>query len=263
MDDVSFDTEYGTMDAVFQHLKGGGRPDIYNELALVYDFIWGERFYDYDRQAEQVRTHAPDGAGTFVELACGTGRALRRLADEFDEVYGVEKNEGMARIARERVPSVDVELADMTAYEHPEPVDCIAVLGYSLGALSRGDVRRLFEQCYGNLADEGRVLVEHLDGDAADGSFYEVSRTHPSGYEVVLRSISVVRGDTEKNVNAYELVDDETGEVARGGEVNDWTQHPTDLVREAMEQAGLDVETGSVESDVFGYGDGVLLVGVK
>ncbi len=87
-----------------------------DELAEVYDLIFGCRRKDYDGEAaevvRQVRTRFP-GARSLLDVGCGTGNHLERFRGAFDHVEGVEPAASMRRQAERKLPSLHIHAADM------------------------------------------------------------------------------------------------------------------------------------------------------
>jgi ubiquinone/menaquinone biosynthesis C-methylase UbiE len=63
------------------------------------------------------------GSGTVLDLAAGTGKLTRVLAERADTVIAIEPVEGMRRVLREQLPHV--RAIDSTAEAMPLPNDCV------------------------------------------------------------------------------------------------------------------------------------------
>lgn len=243
------------MDDVFRNLKRGNNIDIYNSLSRLYDYLWAHEFYDYNNQTRRIKNHAPDQADSYLELACGPGRTLGKVEDYFESVFAIDSNEGMVEIAQERNPGISIEIADMSEYSPPSPVDCIGIMGFCLGEFSSAELSRIFNNSYNNLWEGGNIIIEHLEEDAIDGDYYEKTSRHPDGYEITIRSVSVVDGSVEKKANSYEMIDEETGDRALGGELNEWRQYSTNSLTTEMNRIGFDTEIIPIKDDPFDYGE--------
>jgi SAM-dependent methyltransferase len=84
----------------------------YESFAAFYDAVQGTRAAHADYVAQLVERYRP-GAGSVLELACGTGSVLARLRDRY-EVTGVDLSPEMLAIARQKLPEVDLVEADMS-----------------------------------------------------------------------------------------------------------------------------------------------------
>lgn len=93
-----------------------------------------------------------------VDLGCGDGRTLERLAASF-AVVGVDLSEQQLRRARAAVPAATFVRADFAGLELPaESVDAVIAL-YSVIHVPRDEHRALFERIRGWLRPGGLFLV--------------------------------------------------------------------------------------------------------
>lgn len=111
-----------------------GEQTMFRERAELYDRIY--HWKDYAAEAGRVRgvltaAGVPDGA-RLVEAACGTGSHLVHLAKWY-EVEGIDLNAEMAAIARTKVPTARVTVADMTDFTLERPADALVCLFSSIG----------------------------------------------------------------------------------------------------------------------------------
>ena len=80
------------------------------------------------------------GAASLLDVACGTGKHLE-LFRSWYEVAGIDLNADLVAIARERLPDVRLEVADMTAFDLGRRFDVVTCLFSSIGYV--GTVERL------------------------------------------------------------------------------------------------------------------------
>jgi SAM-dependent methyltransferase len=96
---------------------------IYTGFAPFYDRIMGDRSEEVDRIRSYISRHLP-GARSLLELGCGTGALLGRLAGDLD-VTGIDQSPQMLAIARTAVPSAHLVRGDMTAFTLQAPFDVV------------------------------------------------------------------------------------------------------------------------------------------
>jgi len=122
------------------------RPDLYD---LEYSFK------DYAAEVERieaiVRARNAD-ARTLLDVACGTGRHLELLRQRFETVEGVDADEGMLAVARERLPGVALHHGDMRTFDLGHEFDAVTCLFSSIG----------FAQDLEQLASAAQRLAAHL-----------------------------------------------------------------------------------------------------
>jgi trans-aconitate methyltransferase len=122
------------------------RPDLYD---LEYSFK------DYAAEVERieaiVRARNAD-ARTLLDVACGTGRHLELLRQRFETVEGVDADEGMLAVARERLPGVALHHGDMRTFDLGHEFDAVTCLFSSIG----------FAQDLEQLAAAAQRLAAHL-----------------------------------------------------------------------------------------------------
>lgn len=110
-----------------------------DELADVYDLIFGSRGKDYDGEAaevaRQVKKRLP-GASSLLDVGCGTGAHLLRFREVFDHVEGVEPSPAMRRLAEMKLPSVRIHAADMRELRLERTFDAVSSLFGPIGYMA-------------------------------------------------------------------------------------------------------------------------------
>ena len=135
---------------------------MYREFAKHY-----ERIYSYKDTAKEVkfilvvlRKHGVRGKEV-LDVACGTGRHADLLAGKGFTVVGIDKNEGMLRIARRKVPKAIFYRCDMKSFRLPRRFDAILCMFTSMNYNTRMEdlVRTLcnFER---HLSDGGIIVFD-------------------------------------------------------------------------------------------------------
>jgi SAM-dependent methyltransferase len=134
---------------------------MYTKTAAYYDQLY--HFVDYAGMAARVRelalARAPS-ARTLLDVGCGTGQHLARLAETFD-VEGLDLNPELLDIARGRCAGLRFHEADMASFTLPARFDVITCLFSSIGYVRTLErMRAAVANFARHLAPGGVVLVE-------------------------------------------------------------------------------------------------------
>lgn len=134
---------------------------VFTKSAKYYDRLYA--FKDYAAAAEQlhqlVQTLRP-GAGRLLDLACGTGKHLETLRQNYT-VEGLDLNAELLDIARTRLPDVPLHLGDMTAFYLGRTFDVVTSLFSSIGYVRTRENLFKTVSCIGqHLVPGGIALVE-------------------------------------------------------------------------------------------------------
>lgn len=140
------------------------RGIVLSESADVYDLLY-TTVKDYAaesaRIAELIRERAP-GARSLLDVACGTGRHARWLAERHGfYVDGLDLQPDFVRIAQRNLPAGRVVQADMTSFDLERHYDAIICLFSAIGYVrTLENVTRTLARFRAHLADGGVVIVE-------------------------------------------------------------------------------------------------------
>lgn len=218
---------------------------LYDRRAALYDAIY--HFKRYDAEAERLREMLGQrgvGDGSRVlDVACGTGSHLDQLRRWYD-VSGLDLNEGMLAIARQKLPDVSLELGDMADFTVERPRDAVLCLFSSIGYLLTREQLEAAARCFAAALRPGGVLVvepfiepeEYVEGRI-------MLQTH-DGEELKCARACVSQLDGEHAVLDFNWL------VLRSGqpEVEHFVERhrlwlcPGALIAETLEQAGFAVE---------------------
>ncbi|MDI6105181.1 methyltransferase domain-containing protein [Actinoplanes sp. NEAU-A12] len=97
----------------------------------IYDRLMRNRRKDYAGEAADVATvvreRKPD-ATSLLDVACGTGLHLEHFVGLFDRVLGLDISEDMLRSAKEQIPGLAVQQADMRDFQLDARFDAITCM---------------------------------------------------------------------------------------------------------------------------------------
>lgn len=163
---------------IFKELKELGLPgcleyDLYQEyFAGFYDRLTDNDQYDAEIYFQQA---AVSGA-PILELACGTGRLLLRLARKGYPVTGLDLSPDMLKILEEKLQSqpkrvrekISYRLGDMTDFSLDERFKLVILPATSICLLKDDEqVGRLFDTAYRHLEEGGRFVFDYRIMDSA------------------------------------------------------------------------------------------------
>ena len=142
---------------------------LYTDLSHYYDLMCAD--IDYQAQSHCVRRlHQLFGnqGRRHLDLACGTGPHVRHFLDFGYRSAGLDINQPMLDLARQRCPEAHFSRQDMAGFQVDEPLDLITCFLYSIhynAGLER--LRACLASVHGALAGWRRVLFQH-GGQGAD-----------------------------------------------------------------------------------------------
>ena len=122
------------------------RPELYD---LEYSF---KDYEDEVATLEAIVRERHPNAKTLLDVACGTGKHLEHLRARFT-CEGTDIDEGLLRVARERVPDVPLHQADMRDFDLGRTFDVVTCLFSAIGFVGSPD----------GLAAAARSFARHLE----------------------------------------------------------------------------------------------------
>ena len=143
----------------------------YDLASSRYDAWTWQRFWDdveFPVVRDIVEAHPKADTPAILDLGCGTGRYLGRLAPSFPTAVGVDISEGMLRVARTNVPKADFLKADLLDACLPDQAFDVVI---SCRVLTHVEgLRPAFSVIERALAPGGIAVVTNIDADHRYGN---------------------------------------------------------------------------------------------
>jgi SAM-dependent methyltransferase len=135
----------------------------YARSAKLYDLVNEAEGKDYGREStfvlDVIRARVPDAA-SLLDVACGTGRHLEHLSSHL-RCAGLDRDEGMLAIARERCPDVPLRRGDMVDFDLGEQFDAVVCLFSAIGyTMSSERLDRAVRSMARHVRPGGVLIVE-------------------------------------------------------------------------------------------------------
>ena len=193
---------------------------IYKELSHYYDLIYSRK--DYEKEAEEIRQlilkYQESRGNDLLEIACGTGRHVQYLQDDFN-ILATDASAEMLRVARRNARDVSFEQADMLSLNLGGEFDAIICMFSSIGYLrTYANLKKTIDNFARHLKAGGVAVVEPW----FTKSTYRTGSPHLSIYcddnlKIARECVSKARGNVsimdmhyliaERNKNVRYIVD--------------------------------------------------------
>jgi len=132
----------------------------YNLFAKYYDDALGGREEAISLIQTLIRKNAPY-AKTILEVACGTGTVIKAFSKDY-RVSGLDISPGMLKIAKEKLPDMDLYRKNMVNFSLPNKYDVILCVYNSMNnLLNFNDWKKTIQNVYKHLNDGG--VYKHLN----------------------------------------------------------------------------------------------------
>lgn len=135
---------------------------MFEKSAHFYDLIY--RWKDYTAESEQVhqliQQHKRSAGRALLDVACGTGGHIPYLREHY-VVEGLDLDEKMLKVARERHPDLTFHHGDMRSFDLGRRYDAVVCLFSSIAYVRTLDnLHRAMRAFYEHLEPGGVALVE-------------------------------------------------------------------------------------------------------
>lgn len=134
---------------------------MFSKSAHLYDAVYA--WVDYEAGAAQIHTLIQDrkpGASTLLDVACGTGSHLARLAKLY-QCEGVDLDPGMLEVARSKLPDVALHENDMIDFDLGHRFDAVICMFSSITYMRTAErMHRAVANMARHLEQGGVLIVE-------------------------------------------------------------------------------------------------------
>ena len=132
--------------------------------AQYYDFIYSS-FKDYLSEAGKIANLIQGlnpNAQTILDVACGTGEHAKILSENYNyKVDGIDLDENLLEIARQKNPKARFEAADMTNFNLGKQYDIVMCLFSAIGYVGTLENVTKTLECFKNhLLPNGLIIIE-------------------------------------------------------------------------------------------------------
>jgi ubiquinone/menaquinone biosynthesis C-methylase UbiE len=166
---------------------------MFRKTARFYDAIYSWKDYrtEIDRLDRLIHDRNPT-ARTLLDVACGTGKHLELLKDAY-EVEGLDLDQEMLAVARERLPGITLHEGDMISFDLGKLFDVVTCLFSSVAYARTPDrLASAIGSMARHLAGGGVLVVEpffppdqwvegHVHALFVDEEELKISRINVSG----------------------------------------------------------------------------------
>lgn len=215
---------------------------MFTKSARFYDTIYSWKDYEAEsrRVAELIKERNPR-ARTLLDVACGTGHHLDHLKGMY-EASGLDSDEDMVRLARERHPELSIHQADMADFNLSQTFDTVICLFSSIGyALSVDRLRQSIATMARHLNAGGILIVEPwLTPEAFEGGKPFALFVDETDLKIASMDVPEVDGRISV-ITFHYLVATEDG-VENFTELHRLGLFADEEYMDAFEDAGLEVE---------------------
>ncbi|HHT73354.1 MAG TPA: class I SAM-dependent methyltransferase [Firmicutes bacterium] len=195
--------------------------------------------------------------GKVLEVGCGSGRVLHRLAEAGIDVVGLDASAEMLRQAAARLGERKAELVhgDMRSFELPHMFQLIIIPYCTLIYATNDQERRaVFERCFQHLHPGGVLAFDFLAGKVSVGEelpYLALQGVHPFTGEVLVHTVQVkgIREDLRLlNQVSYHMGEDGPAKITVQASLEGIC--PSERVAELLTEVGFSVR--GIYSDYSG-----------
>jgi SAM-dependent methyltransferase len=135
---------------------------MFDQSATFYDAIYS--FKDYaaeSKRVDEIIQSLKPGARSLLDVACGTGKHIEHLRERYQDIAGIDLDEALLEIARERNPGVRLDAADMRSFSLGRTFDAVTCLFSAIGyAQSTDELNAACARMAVHLVPGGVIIVE-------------------------------------------------------------------------------------------------------
>jgi ubiquinone/menaquinone biosynthesis C-methylase UbiE len=215
---------------------------MFSRSAEIYDAIYS--FKDYSSEAETItkiiRENNAD-ARTLLDVACGTGTHLQHLSKDF-QCEGLDLDDGLLAVARQRLPSVAFHRGDMRDFELGKKFDVVTCLFSSIGYVGDEEGLKSAVRTFSRHLNPGGVLLVE--------PWFSPDQFHVGRFHIITAEtadLKVARANTSRIENGCSVMDFHYLVAAKDGvehfqECHRLALFTPEQYRHAFEERGLKVD---------------------
>ena len=214
---------------------------LYTDLARYYDLIYSWK--DYQKEAATIRRliakYKSSSGNDLLEVACGTGRHIQYLKDEF-RVLGTDISAGMLGVARQNVKGARFQRADMVTLNLGKEFDVIICLFSSIGYIkTSADLKRTLQNFGRHLKKGGVVIIEPwLTKETFYNGRPQMTTYGDDHIKIARLNVSKVRGNVSI-LDMHYLVAEKDKTVKHFVDRHELSMFESQQILKFMRQAGL------------------------
>jgi SAM-dependent methyltransferase len=215
----------------------------YARQAEIYDLLYEWKPY----AAEALRIHELveerlAGAGSLLDVACGTGRHLEHLRSWYT-VEGLDAEPGLIEVARQRLPDVTLHVGDMRDFELGRRFDIVTCLFSSIGYMhTPADLALALTTIGRHLSPGGLLLVEPWLSPAAFDPLHFGGPIVAEGPGVRVVRMNGSRVEGRLSIMDFHHLVGRPGSVEHFVDVHELALYTDNEYRAAFAAAGLQAE---------------------
>jgi len=234
---------------------------LYRDLAQYYDLLYSRKEYagEATKLKKLIAKCKQSYDNELLDVACGTGRHIRCLKDQF-QCTGVDISKPLIAVARHNVPDVTFLTADMTTLNLGKTFDVITCLFGSIGYVKTvPKLRRTIRNFARHLQTGGIVIIEPWFTKAA----YRAGSAHMTTYsseivKIARLAVSQLKGNLSI-IDMHYLIAEKDKPVKHFVDRHELGLFETDQTLQILKEAGL--KTRFVKNGLLR--DRGLFIGVK
>lgn len=134
----------------------------YARSAELYDRVYGGKPYggEAEHVHERIQAHLRSDGNALLDVGCGSGGHAAHLCGHY-RVEGLDLDEGLLRIARERCPEATFHAGDMADFDLDRAFDAVVCLFSAIGYVRTEEaLRRTMRGLARHLRPGGVAVVE-------------------------------------------------------------------------------------------------------
>ena len=228
-----------SMDELFSKLKQNNEGGLYNNLSVLYDFIY-EKHYNYQNQLNVINENACSNHEKVLEGACGTGRLSNKLYDEFDELKAFDINNGVLDIAKQRNSDINFENQDMLNLKFQNEFDIYAVMGNAIVHLIKDDdFHRFATNAYTALNEDGLLIFDCMLSKNMVNGYSGSNEFEDDEYKVKRDIVTThIEEDLYNFSCAFKIINKNTNQTVRTGDSMKLRTYNTDNISTVLKSVG-------------------------